>query len=83
MLKPDDKKTIITLLVILVLFSLILLNNYVLLLRKVHSSLRSYCDFRGHTQIIKKTDKSGLCVNRFGQAINVVKQNGQWSLESK
>ena len=50
-------------------------------LRKAHSSFDNYYAFRGCTQLIQRTDTSGICKIASGATITIVEINGAWYLE--
>ena len=54
--------------------------GWILYLRWAHSSFDNYYKFRGCTQLIGKTDNSGICKLRDGKMIEIVKYQRKWYL---
>jgi hypothetical protein len=69
--------TIILIVVIVFAFGI----NYILFLRKAHSTFENYYAFRGCVQLMNKTDDYGLCKISSGETIKIVKFRGKWYLD--
>lgn len=50
-------------------------------LRIAHSTFDNYYAFRGCTQLISRTDTSGVCKTESGQTITIVEFNNKWYLQ--
>ncbi len=50
-------------------------------LRIAHSTFENYYAFRGCTQLMSRTDTSGVCKTTDGQTITIVEYHGRWFLQ--
>jgi len=50
-------------------------------LQKAHSTFDNYYAFRGCTQLVSRTDTSGVCTTASGATITIVEINGKWYLQ--
>jgi hypothetical protein len=50
-------------------------------LQKAHSTFDNYYAFRGCTQLLSRTDTSGVCKTSSGDTITIVLINGKWYLQ--
>ena len=55
--------------------------DWVLILKKAHSSFENYYAFRGCTELVSKTADAGYCKTASGQTIKIVKFQGKWYLD--
>jgi hypothetical protein len=79
-MKIIHKKIIIIIgLIILVLAALAI--DQLIVLQKAHSTFENYYAFRGCTQLISRTDTSGVCKTASGGTITIVEINGKWYLQ--
>ena len=76
-----NRKTMIVVSVIVILFILVFGINQWLYLRKAHSTFENYYAFRGCQSLIQKTDTYGICKLPSGQNIKIVLYNGKWYLD--
>jgi len=66
--------------IIVVIFAAFAIDQFVVL-QKAHSTFDNYYAFRGCTQLISKTDTSGVCKTLSGDTITIVLINGKWYLQ--
>ena len=76
----DHKLLITALLSVIVVVSVIAFSQ-IRTLHKAHSSFENYYDFRGCTQLLKRTPTYGVCKTGSGQTITIVEYHGKWYLQ--
>ena len=78
----SQKKIImIAIVILLVAAAAAFVLDQFFLLQKAHSTFDNYYAFRGCTQLISKTDTSGVCKTASGDTITIVEINGKWYLQ--
>jgi hypothetical protein len=78
----SKKTTIVAVIVILILVAVaVLAIDQFFVLQKAHSTFDNYYAFRGCTQLISRTDTSGVCKTASGGTITIVEINGKWYLQ--
>ena len=75
------KKVIIAVIVLVVMMAAAFAIDQYFVLQKAHSTFDNYYAFRGCTQLLSKTDTSGICTTSSGQTITIVEINGKWYLQ--
>ena len=76
-----NKKIILGVIGIIVVILAIFAIDQFVTLQKAHSTFDNYYAFRGCTQLISKTDTSGVCKTASGDTITIVLINGKWYLQ--
>ena len=74
-----NKIIIVVLLAVVLIF--IFSVQYVIFLRKAHSTFANYFAFRGCEKLLNKTDDYGICQTASGQTIKIVKFDNRWFLD--
>ncbi len=82
-MKTQKKKIIIAVivLVLVVVAGVALALDQYFVLKKAHSTFDNYYAFRGCTQLVSRTDTSGVCKTASGDTITIVLINGKWYLQ--
>ena len=81
-MKINRNKKIVLLIVSLVVLILFAFGiQQILILQKAHSTFDNYYAFRGCTQLLEKTDSSGICKTKSGATITIVEINNEWYLQ--
>ena len=80
-MKFSDKKIIWAIIILIVLAGGVFTAEQFLVLQKAHSTFDDYYAFRGCTQLISRTDTSGVCKTASGDTITIVEINGKWYLQ--
>ena len=55
--------------------------DWILILRKAHSTFENYYAFRGCQRLVSKTNDAGYCKLASGQIIKIVKFKNKWYLD--
>ncbi len=55
--------------------------NWILILRKAHSTFEDYYKFRGCVELVQRTPDYGTCKLSNGQIIKIVKFQQKWYLD--
>ena len=53
----------------------------IFILQNAHSTFDNYYAFRGCTQLLEKTDTSGICMTKSGATVTIVEINNKWYLQ--
>jgi hypothetical protein len=77
----QKNKILVLVLSIVVLLILMLGTIQFFELQKAHSTFDNYYAFRDCTQLIQKTDTSGVCKTQSGAMITIVEINNKWYLQ--
>ena len=80
-MKIKKYKNIILAAIILIVAIIIFGIYQVQTLNKAHSTFENYYAFRGCSELIDKTDVSGVCQLDSGKTIKIVKFNDKWYLD--
>jgi len=80
-IKRNNVMVIVSWIAALVVIIVVFAIWQVTLLNKAHSTFENYYNFRGCTQLLDKTDVSGTCLTKSGEAIKIVKFNDKWYLD--
>ncbi len=81
MMNPKNKKIALWIVGVLVVSAAALTVDQYFVLQKAHSTFDNYYAFRGCTQLISKTDTSGVCKTFSGATITIAEINGRWYLQ--
>lgn len=76
-----SRKAITILIVVIVMVVGVFAVNYVLYLRKAHSTFENYYVFRGCASLVSSSSDSGTCKLASGETIKIVKFNDRWYLD--
>jgi flagellar basal body-associated protein FliL len=80
-MKSRNKKIVWVIIVIIVVTVAAFAIDQFFVLQKAHSTFDNYYAFRGCTQLLSKTDTSGVCKASSGDTITIVLINGKWYLQ--
>lgn len=80
-MKSRNKKIVWAVIVVLIVAAGAFAIDQYFVLQKAHSTFDNYYAFRGCTQLLSKTDTSGICTTSSGQTITIVEINGKWYLQ--
>jgi hypothetical protein len=80
-MESRNPRIILVIVVLLLVIAAALALDQYFVLQKVHSTFDNYYAFRGCTQLISRTDTSGVCTTVSGQTITIVEINGKWYLQ--
>ncbi len=80
-MNPKNKKIALWIVGVLVVSAAALGVDQYFVLQKAHSTFDNYYAFRGCTQLISKTDTSGVCKTFSGSVVTIVEINGRWYLQ--
>ena len=80
-MKSSNKKIVIAIIALVVIILVALALDQFFVLQKAHSTFDNYYVFRGCTQLISRTDTSGVCKIASGDTITIVEINGKWYLQ--
>jgi hypothetical protein len=80
-MKAKKKKIIVAVIVLVVVAGAVLVLDQYVVLKKAHSTFDNYYAFRGCTQLVSRTDTSGVCTTASGQTITIVEIDGRWYLQ--
>lgn len=71
--------------VLIVSFAVIIVLAFgiqqIFILQNAHSTFDKYYAFRGCTQLLEKTDVSGICITKSGATITIVEIDNKWYLQ--
>lgn len=71
--------------VLIVSFAVIIVLAFgiqqIFILQNAHSTFDKYYAFRGCTQLLEKTDVSGICITKSGTTITIVEIDNKWYLQ--
>ncbi len=81
MKKLFKNKVVLVSLLLAVGLVFVLSINYILYLRKAHSTFDNYYAFRGCSQLVERADDFGICKTSAGQTIKIVKYQNKWFLD--
>ena len=76
-----NKKIIWAVVVLLVVIAGAVAIDQYFVLQKAHSTFDNYYAFRGCTQLLSKTETSGICKTSSGDTITIEEINGKWYLQ--
>ena len=80
-MKSHNKKIVWVIIGVVVLVLVALAVDQFFILQKAHSTFDNYYAFRGCTQLLSKTDTSGVCKTASGATITIVEIDGRWYLQ--
>jgi hypothetical protein len=80
-MKSGNKKVLIIIVALIALVIVAFAIDQFIVLQKAHSTFDNYYAFRGCTQLLSRTDTSGVCKTVSGDTITIVEINGKWYLQ--
>jgi hypothetical protein len=80
-MKSLNKKIILAVVGVIVLAFIALAIDQFVILQKAHSTFDNYYAFRGCTQLLSRSDTSGVCKTASGDTITIVEIDGKWYLQ--
>jgi hypothetical protein len=79
--KPRNRKIILGVIGVTVVAFAVFAADQFFILQKAHSTFDNYYAFRGCTQLLLRTDTSGVCKTTSGDTITIVEIKGKWYLQ--
>jgi len=80
-MKSRNKKIALAVLILFIIVATAFAIDQYVVLRKAHSTFDNYYAFRGCTQLLSRTDTTGICTTSSGDTITIVEINGKWYLQ--